>query len=155
MLREYALVADGERGALIGPRGDVAWLCAPGWDSDAVFSSLIGGAGIYAVTPQDRFVWGGYYENGSLIWRSRWVTSAGVVECREALAYPGQPDLAVLLRRIVAVDGPAQVRVVLDVRAGFGRNRMTQVRAARRPVDRAERGDPGALVRGGRRPGPR
>ena len=131
VLREYALVADGERGALIGPRGDVAWLCAPGWDSDAVFSSLIGGAGIYAVSPaQDRFVWGGYYEDGSLIWRSRWVTSAGVVECREALAYPGQPDLAVLLRRIVAVDGPAQVRVVLDVRAGFGRNRMTQVKAA-------------------------
>ena len=131
VLREYALVADGERGALIGPRGDVAWLCAPGWDSDAVFSGLIGGAGIYAVTPtQDRFVWGGYYEDGSLIWRSRWVTSAGVVECREALAYPGQPGLAVLLRRIVAVDGPAQVRVILDVRAGFGRNRMTQVKAA-------------------------
>ncbi len=131
VLREYALVADGERGALIGPRGDVAWLCAPGWDSDAVFSSLIGGAGIYAVTPeQGRFVWGGYYEDCSLIWRSRWVTSAGVVECREALAYPGDPDLAVLLRRIVAVDGPAQVRVILDVRAGFGRNRMTQAKVA-------------------------
>ena len=134
----------------------MAWLCAPGWDSDAVFSGLIGGAGIYAVTPtQDRFVWGGYYEDGSLIWRSRWVTSAGVVECREALAYPGQPGLAVLLRRIVAVDGPAQVRVILDVRAGFGRNRMTQVKASRRPVDRTERAGPGALVRGGRRPGPR
>ena len=34
VLREYALLADGERGALVGPRGDVAWLCAPGWDSD-------------------------------------------------------------------------------------------------------------------------
>ena len=29
VLREYALLADGERGALVGPRGDVAWLCAP------------------------------------------------------------------------------------------------------------------------------
>ena len=29
VLREYALVADGERGALVGPRGDFAWLCAP------------------------------------------------------------------------------------------------------------------------------
>jgi hypothetical protein len=43
VLREYALVADGERGALIGPRGDFAWLCAPRWDSGAVFSCLIGG----------------------------------------------------------------------------------------------------------------
>ena len=45
VLREYALIADGERGALIGPRGDLAWMCAPRWDSDAVFSSLLGGAG--------------------------------------------------------------------------------------------------------------
>ena len=54
------------------------------------------------------------------------MTSTGVIECREALAYPGDPHLAVVLRRIVAVDGPARVRVVLDLRAGFGRYRMTQ-----------------------------
>jgi hypothetical protein len=35
VLREYALVADGERGALIGMDGSVAWLCAPRWDSPA------------------------------------------------------------------------------------------------------------------------
>jgi GH15 family glucan-1,4-alpha-glucosidase len=129
VLREYALVADGERGALIGPRGDVAWLCAPRWDSDAVFSCLIGGPGVYAVTPEEpRFVWGGYYEGSTLIWRSRWVTSGGFTECREALAYPGDPHAAVLLRRIEALDGPARVRVVLDLRAGFGRYRMSQLR---------------------------
>jgi alpha,alpha-trehalase len=131
VLREYALVADGERGALIGPRGDIAWLCAPRWDSDAVFSALLGGAGVYAVTPQEpRFVWGGYYEDGTLIWRSRWVTPGGFVECREALSYPADPDRVVLLRRVLAVDGPARVRVVLDLRAGFGRHRMSQLKAA-------------------------
>ncbi|WP_151082967.1 glycoside hydrolase family 15 protein [Nocardioides cynanchi] len=121
VLREYALLADGERGALVGPRGDIVWMSAPRWDSDAVFSSLIGGAGMYAVTPTDaRFVWGGYYEDGSLIWRSRWVTEAGIIECREALAFPGEAGRAVLLRRIVAVQGDASVRVRLDARAGFG-----------------------------------
>ena len=45
VLSEYALLADGERGVLVGPRGDFAWMCAPRWDSDAVFSTLIGGAG--------------------------------------------------------------------------------------------------------------
>jgi GH15 family glucan-1,4-alpha-glucosidase len=129
VLREYALVADGERGALIGPRGDVAWLCAPRWDSDAVFSCLIGGPGVYAVTPEEpRFVWGGYYEGSTLIWRSRWITSRGFTECREALAYPGDPHTAVLLRRVEALDGPARVRVVLDLRAGFGRYRMSHLR---------------------------
>ena len=123
VLREYALVADGERGGLIGPHGELTWMCAPRWDSGAVFSALIGGSGMYAVTPADPWhVWGGYYEPGSLIWCSRWVTSDTVIECREALAFPGDPDRIVLLRQVHAVRGDARVRVVLEPRAGFGRH---------------------------------
>ena len=116
----------GARGP-VGPRGDIAWMCAPRWDSDAVFSSLLGGAGCYAVTPDERFVWGGYYEDGSLIWRSRWITAGGTIECREALAYPGDARTAVLLRRIEAADTAVRIRVLLDVRAGFGHHRMTRL----------------------------
>ncbi|HLH83421.1 MAG TPA: glycoside hydrolase family 15 protein [Trebonia sp.] len=123
VLREYALLADGERGAVVGPQGDITWMCAPRWDSDAVFSAMIGGGGVYAVTPAEvRHVWGGYYEPGSLIWRSRWVTSDGVIECREALAFPGDVGRVVVLRRIVACRGAARVRVLLEPRAGFGRH---------------------------------
>ncbi len=129
-LRDYALIADGERGALIGPHGDVAWMCAPGWDSDAVFSGLIGGSGTYAVTPRGRFVWGGYYEGNGLIWRSRWVTDDGIVECREALAFPGDPHQAVLLRRVIAVDGDAHVRVILQPAAEFGQEPMSHLSRA-------------------------
>ncbi|MEV4738965.1 glycoside hydrolase family 15 protein [Streptomyces sp. NPDC049555] len=120
-LRQYALLADGERGVLVGPRGEYAWMCAPRWDSDAVFSTLVGGTGVYVVTPVARCVWGGYYEDGTLIWRSRWVTDDGIVECREALAFPGDPHRAVLLRRIVAVRNAARMSVVLEPCAGFGR----------------------------------
>ncbi len=127
VLREYSLIADGERGALIGPDGAISWLCAPRWDSPAVFGGLLGGQGRYAVTPADPwYVWGGYYESGTLIWRSRWVGRSRT-ECREALAMPADPHRAVILRRIEALDGPARVDVVLDVRAGFGRNRMTDL----------------------------
>jgi hypothetical protein len=35
MLRDYALIADGCRSALTGPRGEISWLCAPRWDSPA------------------------------------------------------------------------------------------------------------------------
>ncbi|HEY8296387.1 MAG TPA: trehalase-like domain-containing protein, partial [Micrococcaceae bacterium] len=66
VLREYAMLADGARAALIGPRGDVAWMCAPQWHDDAVFSALLGGPGSFAVTPQDAHsVWGGKYEDGT------------------------------------------------------------------------------------------
>jgi alpha,alpha-trehalase len=128
VLRDYALLADGERGAVIGPRGDIVWMCAPRWHSDAIFSSLIGGDGGYAVTPDDEFVWGGYYEDGSLIWRSRWITGSGITECREALAYPATPDRLVLLRRVATRRGTAQVTVRLDPRAGFGRRGLRSVR---------------------------
>jgi alpha,alpha-trehalase len=122
VLREYALIADGERGALIGPRGDLCWLCFPGWDGDGLFASLIGGEGVYAVTPTRRFVWGGYYEEPGLIWRNRWVSDDDTIaECREALALPSSLERAVILRRIVAVKGPARMRVVLDLRHDFGR----------------------------------
>ena len=128
VLRDYALIADGERGALVSPRGDIVWLCAPRWDCDAVFSALIGGDGIYAVTPAHTFVWGGYYEDGSLIWRSRWITASGVTECHEALAFPGDQDRVVVLRRIVARDCPTEVEVLLDLRAAFGQHGLRSVR---------------------------
>jgi len=128
VLRDYALIADGERGALVSPRGDIVWMCAPRWDSDAVFCSLIGGDGVYAVTPAHTFVWGGYYEAGTLIWRSRWITASGVTECHEALAFPSDPGRVVLLRHIVAGTCPAQVEITLDLRAGFGAHGLRSVR---------------------------
>jgi hypothetical protein len=125
VLREYALLADGERGVVVGPRGDCCWMCSPRWDSPAVFSSLLGGNGAYVVAPdRARFVWGGRYEPRTLIWRSRWVTDDGIVECREALAFPGDPNRAVVLRRISALNKPVRMRIALDVRAGFGAEPM-------------------------------
>jgi GH15 family glucan-1,4-alpha-glucosidase len=122
VLREYALLADGERGALVGPRGEISFMCFPGWDGDGLFAALIGGDGAYAVTPAGRFVWGGHYEHPGLIWRNRWISDDGTIaECREALALPSDPNHAVILRRVFAVKGPAHMRVRLDLRHDFGR----------------------------------
>ncbi|HTU29328.1 MAG TPA: glycoside hydrolase family 15 protein [Solirubrobacteraceae bacterium] len=128
VLRDYALIADGRRGALVGPHGDVAWMCAPSWADEAAFASLLGGVGAFSVTPRGRYVWGGRYEPGSLIWRSRWVTETGILESRDALAFPGDPQRAVLLRRIVAVRGPASVEVVCAPASDYGRAAARGVR---------------------------
>src|SRR5438309_2021798 len=102
-LRDYALIADGERGALCGPHGELVWMCAPRWHDPAVFSALIGGAGAYAVTPSERCVWGGEYITGTLIWCNRWVTGYdGEVECRDALARPASRDTVTVLRKVTA-----------------------------------------------------
>lgn len=128
VLREYALLADGERGVVVGPRGDYCWMCLPRWHDGAVFNSLLGGDGVYAVAPEGRrFVWGGYYERRSLIWTSRWVIDDGIVECREALALPADTHRAVLLRRIRAVDGHSRMHVTLDIRADYGNHPMSDL----------------------------
>jgi len=141
VLREYALLADGERGILVGPRGDFVWMCFPRWDSDAVFSSLIGGSGAYAVTPRGRYVWGGYYEPGSLIWHSRWITDDATIECREALALPAHRDRAVILRRVIAVKNTARVDVMLNPRGDFGGRALSKLSKRDDGAWRAQLGD--------------
>ena len=127
VLREYALLADGERGATVGPRGDIAWLCVPRWDSDAVFSGLVGGISGYSLAPDDCYIWGGYYEESSMIWHNRWTTRTGIIECRDALTYPAEPNRAILLRQIQATDGPATVTVTLRPRGGYDQQPLREL----------------------------
>ncbi len=127
VLRDYALVADGHRAALYGPRGDVAWLCAPGWDDEAVLAPLIGGGGAFTLSPVGRFVWGGHYEDGSLIFDNQWTGSGQVLLCREALAMPSDPRTVVLLRRLSAEHGDVEVDVGVDVCGNYGRTPSSDV----------------------------
>jgi GH15 family glucan-1,4-alpha-glucosidase len=127
VLREYALLADGERGAVVGPRGDIVWMCVPRWDSDAIFSALVGGQAGYTITPEETYVWGGYYEDDSMIWRNRWTTRSGIIECRDALVYPAEPHRAILLRQVRAVDGPATVTATLQPRGGYDQHPLREL----------------------------
>jgi GH15 family glucan-1,4-alpha-glucosidase len=83
---------------------------------------------LYALSPTGRFVWGGFYEAGTLIWRSHWSTEAGIVECREALAFPGDPHRAVVLRRVQPVDTAADLEILLRPAPDYGRSRMRDPR---------------------------
>lgn len=120
-LRDYAFLADGHRGALIDPEGEVAWLCFPTWSDGAVFAGLLGGQGSFRLVPSGRRVPGGFYEEGTLIWRQRWIMDDGIVECCEALAYPGEADRCVLLRSVKAVEGEALIHVTVQVAPDYGR----------------------------------
>src|SRR6185437_6097052 len=126
-LQQYALLADGERAAVVGPRGDIVWMCAPRLDNGSIFSALIGGQGVYSVSPTDPFVSGGCYDDASMIWTSRWTTTAGMTECRDALAYPGDGRRAVVLRRVRAIDGPSSLDVTLHPRGDYDNEAMTDV----------------------------
>ena len=86
-----------------------------------MLSNLVGGQGCYAVSPAGTYVWGGCYEPGSLIWRSRWTTTDGRIESRQALSVPSDPRMLTLLRRVENVDGShAHIDVQLDLHTRFG-----------------------------------
>src|SRR5581483_6843476 len=91
--------------ALMDPDGGTAWLCFPGWSDPATFAGLLGSGGSYRISPHGRFVSGGYYEDGTLIWRRRFVTEDNVIECREAL------------------DGDASLLGTLQLAHDYGRQR--------------------------------
>lgn len=121
VLRDYVLIADGWRGAMINPVGEMSWLCFPSWSDPAVFAGLLGSRGGYKVAPKGRHVRGGSYEDATLIWRQRWVTSSGILEVRDALALPSERERAVILRQLVAVEGPQVAVVDLSFAADYGR----------------------------------
>jgi len=50
-LRQYAFAADGYRGALLSPDGEVSWMCFPGWCDGALFAGLLGSGGVFRVAP--------------------------------------------------------------------------------------------------------
>jgi alpha,alpha-trehalase len=123
-IRDFAFIADGNRGALIGPNGDVSWMCFPGWSDPAVFAKLLDPKGIFDIYPVDHFVTGGHYEESSLIWHSRWVTHHAILESRDALAYPSTPERAILLRRVVALEGGGDVVIEFAPAADYGRRAL-------------------------------
>src|SRR5581483_1958561 len=82
----------------------------------------IGSGGFFTVGPAEPFTWGGHYETGTLIWCSRWVTPTAITQCRDALAYPGTRDRAVLLRRVTAVAGDTTIDIRLEPAADYGRS---------------------------------
>lgn len=81
VLHELSFIADGERGAVLGPEGNLAWLCVPRWHDEPVFAELICVRCGHTITHTDPWhVWDGSYEPASLIWNSRWVASESVIE---------------------------------------------------------------------------
>ncbi|HEY1653067.1 MAG TPA: glycoside hydrolase family 15 protein [Acidimicrobiales bacterium] len=128
VLRDYVLIADGWRGAMINPDGEMSWLCFPSWSDPATFAGLLGAGGGYRVAPTERHLYGGNYDDGTLIWRQRWVTPSGILEVKDAMAYPAERDRAVILRRLTALKGPQVARATLCLSSDYGRVASAQWR---------------------------
>ena len=86
-MRDYALLANGlALGCSLTRREDRVDVLSDLGGTRRCSAGALGSGGFTRLGPTGRHVPGRYYEDGTLIWRQRWVTHDGVIESREALA---------------------------------------------------------------------
>ncbi|MFE7525343.1 glycoside hydrolase family 15 protein, partial [Kitasatospora sp. NPDC057542] len=115
--------------ALVSRDGTVDWLCAPRFDSPAVFASLLGtddhgswnlAPATYHPRPADRR----RYQGDSLILEQEWDTQGGTVRVTDFMptsARAGADPVPRIIRIVECLTGTVTMRSVLRPRFGYGR----------------------------------
>src|SRR6478609_9754910 len=140
-IAEYAFLSDCHTGALVAPDGSIDWLCAPRFDSQSVFGSLLDrGAGYFRFAPYGINVpTSRAYDPGTNVLVTTWHTPSGWVEIRDALTMgrrdapdettphtrpPADDDAEhVLVRTATCLEGSVRIELVCDPAFDYGRNR--------------------------------
>lgn len=119
-ISDYALLADLHTGPLVSRAGSIDWLCLPRFDSDAVFTALLGTPddGRWLIAPRHGDVVDRWYEEGTFVLRTRWRTPTGEAETVEFM--PASDGRADLVREIRCITGEVTVDVDLRFRPAYG-----------------------------------
>lgn len=129
------------RGALVSRDGNVDWLCLPRFDSQAVFSSLVGDEshGHWRIGVAGGKVAERHYVGYSMILRTVWASETGTAEVVDFMPTTPDADGNVrhdLVRRVRCLSGVVEVETVLRLRFDYGRpprfSRMTPTSTATR-----------------------
>jgi alpha,alpha-trehalase len=127
-LEDLGLVGDGATAALVGRDGSIPWLCAPRFDSPAIFCELLdqrrGGA--FTITPRDLAASRQHYVKNTGVLVTEMRSGEGTLRVTDALTLRSSADLSEdvsahrgeLLRYVEALDGPVTVEVAIEPRGG-------------------------------------
>jgi alpha,alpha-trehalase len=127
-LEDLGLIGDGATAALVGRDGSIPWLCAPRFDSPAIFCGLLdhGKGGAFTIAPADLAASRQRYveDTGVLVTEMR--SGEGTLRLTDALTLRASSDLledvsahrGELLRCAEALDGPVTVEVEIVPRGG-------------------------------------
>ncbi|PWD51273.1 hypothetical protein C8046_12010 [Serinibacter arcticus] len=134
---DYALLADLRTGPLVSSDGSIDWLCLPRFDSDAVFSAILGTPddGRWRLAPVDGVLEHREYEQDTFVLRSTWSTPTGRAEIIEFM--PVGTDRADLVRIARCTEGEVRIEHDLRLRPEYGASSPW----VRRVTDDGEDGD--------------
>ena len=119
-IEDYALLADLHTGPLVSRDGSIDWLCFPRFDSDAVFTALLGTPddGRWKLSIADGEVVERRYRDGSFVLDTLWRSATGTALVTDFL--PPSTDHADLVRRVECLEGSVVVEHHLAMRFEYG-----------------------------------
>jgi len=119
-IEDYGLIGNTRTAALVSRFGDIDWLCAPHFDSDACFSALLGydEHGRWALRPtvpvrENRQ----RYRDDTLILESECICDGGAIRVLDFMPVGERCDV---VRIVEGTEGEVPLEMLLDVRFGYG-----------------------------------
>jgi GH15 family glucan-1,4-alpha-glucosidase len=127
-IEDYGLIGNLRTAALVSRNGSVDWACAPAFDSDAFFASMVGydQHGRWSLRPATavRRIRQRYRED-SLILETEFACDGGLLKVVDFMPIAGAMgasygDRCDIVRIVEAVDGEVPLEMLLNVRFGYG-----------------------------------
>lgn len=122
-IADYAMLTNRRSAALVA-HGSIDWLCAPRFDSPAVFARLLGDIhnGYWRIAPVDGRESGRSYRDHSFVLDTHWEAPRGTVTATDFLVQDdGEVPTLSLVRTVTCTDGEADIAVDLVMRFDYGR----------------------------------
>ena len=142
-IADHGLIGDLRTCALVATDGTIDWFCAPRFDSPSVFGAILDSdrGGCWRLAPMGEVSrTQQFYYPDTAVLITRFLTPHGVVEVHDFMPVLGigDPDHRQrLVRRVSGVRGKIRMRMEVDARPDYGRERC-----------RAEEGGDGVLITG-------
>jgi GH15 family glucan-1,4-alpha-glucosidase len=135
-IADYALLGDTRTAALVSRGGAVDWMCTPRFDSEPIFSRLVGGGegGSFVVRPAQpgaRVLYRAY-RSGSAVLETTWRVDQATVTVTDGFVADVSQQLfpsSLLVRTVRAAGATVDVSITFDPRVG---ERRARPRSARR-----------------------
>jgi GH15 family glucan-1,4-alpha-glucosidase len=120
-IEDYALIGDTQTAALVGKDGSIDWLCAPRFDSGAVFAAMLGdrnnGRWLLAPAGGVQRVERRYIES-TLVLETTFHTDDGVVKITDCMPIRGKS--VDIVRLIEGVSGRVPMHMDMTIRFDYG-----------------------------------
>ncbi|QGU07908.1 Trehalase [Corynebacterium occultum] len=130
-LEKYALLSDMRTAALVSEGGSIDWLCVPRFDSQAIFTALLGTEehGHWLIDAPAGRVSARRYLDDSFVLETTWTTPTGVATVTDFMPIDGHLEgdekrhfsCTDLMRVVRCIEGEVDIRSIMRLRFDYGR----------------------------------